>query len=155
MADPTGFLNLTFHDFDGEASNTRLRTAALTDVNIVAQEALVDALITAIEDVCIGLTAKRQHGNEQKLGIGSAATGGAQREMKWLVQYYDPTTLKQYTSEIPCPNVARLDVNDRAHADIGDAAEVDAFVDAFQAVVLTPDGNQPAITEITLVGRNV
>jgi hypothetical protein len=72
-----------------------------------------------------------------------------------LVQYHDSTTGRKYSVELPTADPAMIDPNDRAHAAIGDAGPVDAFITAFEAVVISRDGNAVVVDEITLVGRRV
>lgn len=148
-----GFFSQTFTDYDGEKSAIRGRTAVLTAANFDAQATARSEFIAALAAMVSGLNHKYSFGTEIINNLGKATSVNAQREYKWLVSYHDGTTLKGYSLEIPCANAARLDPNDRAHANIGDGAEVDAFVTEFESYFLTPDGNAPIVDEITLVGR--
>lgn len=148
-----GFFTQTFTDYDGENSAVRGRTTVLTAANFDAQATARSEFIAALAAMTLGLNHKYTFGTEILNNLGRATAEEAQRELKWLVSYHDGTTLKGYSMEIPCANTARLDPNDRAHAEIGDGAEVDAFVTEFQSYFLTPDGNSPIVDEITLVGR--
>ena len=148
-----GFYERTYNDYDGEKSNTRVRTEELTAVNFAAQLALSVTFASAMNAIVLGQVARYGLGNSYDISPEPAATPQAQRETKWLVQYHG-TDGKSYTLEIPCASHSMLDPNDRAHAEIGDAGAVDAFVAAFEAFVLDEAGTAVTIDEITLVGRN-
>jgi hypothetical protein len=156
MAD-VGRATVTFIDHDGERSSVSVRGTALTSVNYDAQEALWDTLRAAIGALTDGANvAVHTFGNFEKLQISNSSSEWCQRENKWLVQYHDQVTLDRYTIEIPCADLENhLDANDPVHADIGDAAQVDAFITAFEAYVLSKAGNAVTVDEITAVGRNV
>jgi len=151
----TGFMSMSYADYDNEVANLRLHVTAITAANHDAQTALHTALRLAIAGICDGVLLKESYGNEQKVAFGPAASSTIQRELKWLVQYHDGTTLQRLSAELPCADATQLDPNDRAHAEIGDAGVVDAFVAAFEAVVKSPAGNAVVIDEITLVGRQI
>jgi len=150
-----GFMTLSVADYDNEVGNIRVRVAAITAANHDAQVTLHDSLVTAIDGICNGLKIKRTYGNENVLAVGPDSNTGTQRELKWLVSYHDSSTLRRYSLELPCADVGQLDPNDRAHAEIGDAGVVDAFITAFEAVAKSPVGNAVTVDEITLVGRPV
>lgn len=154
MADK-GVFSVTYLDYDGEASNVRLPFVALTAGNFAATETALDALRDAITAITLGTMSKTVYGNEDLVSITKAAVSDAQRELKWLVQYHDTTSLKRYSCELPTADPAQLDAGDRLHANIGDAGVVDAFVTAFEAIIKSPTNGAVVVDEITLVGRNV
>lgn len=154
MAD-TGYSVFVFADFDGEKSSVRVRSTALNAGNFAAEETEHDALLSAIGAITLGEAVKHQFGNEETISIAPSDDDAAQREIKWLVQYHDATTFDRYTVELPCADTTKLDDEDRGNAEIGDAGVVDAFIVAFEAFVLTKNGNSAVVDEITLVGRNV
>jgi hypothetical protein len=149
-----GELHLSYLDYDGETGKTRLHWTAITAANFDAQNTLRTNLVTAIAGICNGVLAHWSFGNADSPAATPPADQTAQRELRWLVQYHDNSTLKKYKAEIPCPDMAVLDDNDRAHAEIGDGDVVDAFVTAFEAGVISDAGNAITVDEITLVGRN-
>lgn len=150
-----GFDQLSWADYNNEVGRTRLHATVLTAANFVAQGALRATLHTAIAGIVNGVLVKTAYGNDEIPFAGPAADPGTQRETKWLVQFHDVTTLKKYKIELPGADTAVLDPNDRAHAEIGDAGAVDAFVDAFEAYVISDQGGAVVVDEITLVGRNL
>lgn len=151
----TGQFNITYADYDGEKANAGVNVLALSAANYDAQETLRTAFVAAIEAMVLGELQKTEYGNRSLQSLDKAADPAAQRELKWLVQYHDATSLRRYSMEIPCADTDQLDPEDRANAEIGDAGIVDAFITAFEAYVLSPVGNAVEVDEITLVGRNV
>lgn len=150
-----GFDQLSWADYNNEVGRTRLHVTVLTAANFVAQGVLRASLHTSIAGIVNGVLVKTAYGNDDIPFAGPATDPGTQRETKWLVQFHDSVTLKKYKIELPGADTAQLDPNDRAHAEIGDAGVVDAFVTAFQDYVLSDVGNAVVVDEITLVGRNL
>lgn len=148
-----GFSSQTWTDYDGEHSNVRVHCVPLTAANFDAQATLRAALNVAVANITLGVLHKNMYGGEDLVSNNKATDVAAQRELKWLVSYIDDTTMTKYSIEIPTADVAQLDPNDRAHAEIGDAGVVDAFVTAFEAFARSPVGNSVTVEEITLVGR--
>lgn len=149
-----GFYTRSLKDYDGETTTFRVRAAQLNAGNIADQIALQAALGTAINDMVLGALNRITYGNEVDTPVVAASDPGAQRELKWLVNYHDTTTGKKLRAELGTANTARLDPNARGQAEMGDGAEVDAFVTAFEAYVLSDAGNAVAVDSIILVGRN-
>jgi hypothetical protein len=150
-----GVQTASFADYNGEIGSLSMNVAVRTAANWAAQETLMGDFFIALQAIVMGVRTQQFVGNRQTLSLEIAADQEAQREKKWLVQYHDATTLKRYNLEIPTADLSQLDPEDRAHAAIGDAGDVDAFIAAFEAYALTPDGNAPVVDEITFVGRNV
>lgn len=143
-------------DYDSEVGGLSFKVAARSAANWAAQETLAGnfkiALAAIVRDNTI---IKEEITNVTTSTPTPPDDVFAQRENKWRVDYHDGTTGKFYQVEIPCADLEVLDPNDRAHAHIGDEDVVDAFIAAFVAYALTPDGNAPIVDEITFVGRNV
>jgi hypothetical protein len=152
----TGYNGMTLRDYDNEVGRVRVRQETLTAANFDAQAALRGAFESAVVTMteCAAL-ASFSYGNEQTNSIVGAASTYAQRELKWLVQYHESGGTTPYSMTIPCAKTTLLDPNDKKHAHIGDAGVVDAFVTAFEAFVLGPNGSATVVDDITLVGRNV
>jgi hypothetical protein len=142
-------------DYDSEVTSFNIHHVALTAGNFAATETLLDSLRDAMAAITLGNVSKTRYGNEDLLSITPASAVTAQRELKWLVSYHDITSLLRYSVEIGCADTDQLDPNDRAHAEIGDAGLVDAFITAFEAVAKSPTGGAVVVDEITLVGRPV
>lgn len=152
----SGRTAITVRDYGNEAGTVNFHVPVLTAANFDAQVTLRGALQTALLGmIAVDMLAQIVSGNH----VLNTSVGDdnplAQRENKWLIQYHetgDPTVKGTYT--LPCADLSLLDPNDRAHAEIGDGGPVDAFVTAFEAYVLSENGNAIAIDEITFVGRN-
>lgn len=151
----TGKLTISHIDYDGEVSNSFAHVTVLSAANFDAQATLRTNYVAAVEAIVLGNLQKTEYGNMSLQSNSASDDQDAQRELKWLVSYHDTTSLKRYSLEIGTADVAQLDPNDRAHANIGDAGVVDAFVTAFEAYVLSPTGGAVSVDEITLVGRPV
>jgi len=150
-----GRFSATFSDFDGEKANTGVHCEILSAANYDAQATLRTAFNAALIAMQIGEFQSSQYGNVSVQSISKSDDADAQRERKWRVDYHDATTFKAYRIEIPCADSSLLDPQDRAHAEIGDAGVVDAFIAAFEAYALSEVGNAIVVDEITMVGRNV
>lgn len=151
----SGVFSISYRDYDGEVSNVRFPTATLTAANFDAQGTLQTALRNAIAAITLGEEAKYVASNELIVSLDAASSEAAQRELKWLVSYHTTSDNRRYTLEIPCADTGSLDPNDRAHAEIGDAGVVDAFVTAFEGIVRVDGTKVVVVDEITLVGRRV
>jgi len=148
-----GFDYNAWADYDNEVAGSRVTAPTLTAANFDAQAALRAAYHTAIAGIINGVLVTQNYGNFEHPNVGPAAAQGTRRELKWRVDFHDNVTLKKYKIELPTADVAVLDPNDRAHAFIGDAGAVDAFVTGMQNYVLSEVGNAITVDEITLVGR--
>jgi hypothetical protein len=149
-----GFYMRTLKDYDGEKTTFRVRATEVTAANFDAQATLRAALATAIAGITLGVYTRTAFGNEDTQVVADPSEPTCQRELKWLIQYRE-TGGGLYRVELGTADLTALDPNDRAHAHIGDSAEVDAFVAAFEAYAKGPGGGAVTIQEITLVGRNI
>lgn len=151
-----GYANRSYHDYDHESGSVQIYTPAWTSGNMVANEALLVTLWSAIDAITLGTMWKHELGNRyREANPADPVSDAAQRELKWMVSFHDSTTGKRYSIELPCADTAQLDPNDKKHANIGDADVVDAFVAAFEAIAKSEAGNAVVVDEITLVGRRV
>jgi len=150
-----GYLSTSHTDYDSEHANHRVYTTVLTAANFDAQAALRAAYQSAVEAIVLGIRWKYEFGTMIVNNVNPSSDAAAQVELKWMVSFHDNVTFKRYRVELPCADTAQLDPNDRAHANIGDAGVVDAFVTAFEAYALSEVGNAITVDEITLVGRPI
>ena len=151
------FVHARWNDYGSEGSTTTFKGPALTALNFDAQNTAVTALVDAVAGITLGLRVRYAVGNEFQTVSNAtpAADANAQRERKWLIYYTDGIAMKTYQMELPCANLAHLDPNNREAANIGDAGPVDAFIAAFEAYHLSPDGNAVTVDKIVHVGRNL
>lgn len=152
--------SFTLQDYSGELSTVQVHAdlGAETVAAAVAGgagsplEGLANAIgsLSAGDVITQGVTAVR------RITLSNTTNADAQRELKYLVRYFDETTLSRYSFEIPC-----ADVSNNAwfkpntdELDLGNAT-VAAAVTGIEAAVLSPDGNSIEVLGITLVGRNI
>lgn len=140
-------------DYDAETTVFRVNTTPISAANFDAQLALQVALGNAINGITLGTLQKIVYGNEIT-SPGVCNDPLAQRENKWLIRYRDDVTGEPYRLELGTADLTKLDPNNRGFAQMGDGAEVDAFVTAFEAYALSPEGNAVTVTSIQFVGRN-
>ncbi len=152
-----GLVSRSMIDYGSEIGTARMYMPELTSANFLAQSTKIAALQAAIQAICLSALSSYRLANlfHDPTRVKSGAQW-SQREMKWLIQYRDTVTGSQHSLAVPCADfMTHLDAGDRAHADMEDAGHVAAFVTAFEAVCLSPNGNAVDVTEITLVGRNL
>lgn len=154
MSSVIGRLKATYADYTGEKSSFNVNAAVLTAANFDAQMALKTAFLAAVGNVVIGRLLSVDVYNETLDAVSAPNEPTAQVELGWRVDYVDDTTFRKQSVTIAAPLMSLLDANDRAHAEIGDGADVDDFIAAWEAYAVTKDGNAPTVSEITLVGRN-
>jgi len=147
---------VTITDYSDENSTFGFTSVALTAGNIVAQTTALNAVGAATEALTIGHLSKQQVAQILVDDFALPTNPYAQREMKWLVRYADATTGKQYSLEIPAPDITDNVAPNSDVADLG-SADWSAWVDAFEAVAKAPDNATNAITVLSarLVGRNI
>lgn len=147
---------VTFRDFGipGERSTAQFPGPDVTSANIDTWLTETASLRTALEGITLGTVTKLTRVlSESPQPDTQPASQFAQRETKWLVRYHDAITGKKATLEVPTADLALLDPNSTGKADMTNAAIV-AFVTAFEAFVVGPDGNAAEVDELVHVGRN-
>jgi hypothetical protein len=156
----TSRFSLTLKDFDSEKSTCSFRVEQIDDTNFAATDALIDTLKTAIEGISAGVeVSDRRMYAYDTVNLVPPLDQGAQRELKWLVRYADAVTHVLYRVEIPVADTSLLD-NTSPDPNTRKSLAMDAgpgltFVDAFEAVVVSPDGNAVTVEQIILVGRSL
>jgi hypothetical protein len=147
--------NFTSKDYDAESTTHGFAVTELTAANFDAQVALQAAYELALGDMILGEAKKSLMGNYVETDALRSDDPFAQRELKWRVNYRDTSTGKVSHITIGTANTARLSDTKRAYADIGDGAEVDAFVAALEAFMLSDEGHSIEVIDMPLVGRNI
>lgn len=154
-----GKLIVTYADHEGEISTVTLPVSDLTAANIDAEYAEHLALRNALNAVLRGKELKYSVlAKISPQGVGRAADPEAQREEKALVRYYDDTTFKRATLELPCVDMTTQNPDYPGVFFLDGASNNDAdwetFVTAFEATVPGPSGNTSVVEDIIHVGRN-
>lgn len=148
-------LNLSFVDFDGEISNASVRGTTITAGNFTAQDALLDAIASAIDGVSVGNMYKDQRIlSEVETPKTLPALAWAQRETKWLVRYTDDVDSNGDGSfEIPAADLTLL-LTGTKNMNIASGAGL-ALVTALEAGMVSRLGNAISIVNVVHVGRNI
>jgi len=145
-------------DYSLENSNTRLTVEQLTSANVVADLALIDTLLAAMQAITLGqLKTSSVVFRKQDEDTAIPTDPNAQRERKWLVVYHDTTTGKKYRAEIPTADLSGTNLQTNSDkANLADT-QIAAFVTAFEAIVKDPDTglNDVAIDYIQHVGKRL
>jgi len=145
----------SFRDYDGEPSSFRVNSALLTSGNIVAQTAAASALLTALAGITIGIIAKNQLiAYNTTLSSVLPTNPIAQRESKWLVLSQDNVTHKLFRNEIPTADLTLLTNHSEFITDFTPAA-LAAFKTAWEAFVLSEDGNACTLISLQAVGKRL
>jgi len=155
MAAPTSSIDLSWRDYGGEPSNVGLWVTTLTAANIVAQTTLINNLATALSAVTLGEQQK------QTIKLSTIAISAdlptspfAQRESKWLLRFHAATSLKKFTAEVPCADLALLIPNTEMADMTG--TEFANLKTAWELVVRDPDDNELTILDSAqFVGRKL
>lgn len=148
------YYSQTYLDYSGEKSNVRLRVEEITTANIASQLTQVTALGAAIAALSIGTLHKASLIQDDSLISNTKPTSPfAQRETKWLVIYRDTVTEQLYSYEIPCADLSAANLSGNTDDANLSSSEWAAFITAFEAVVLSPDGNAVDVVSAKHVGR--
>lgn len=144
-------------DFSDELSLFSANVPVQTSVNI--DQIITDslALSAALEGVSLGVQATRKLTNNFAADDGALpAESESQREMAWLVTYRDTVEDRRYTVSIPCPDVTNEDlfVQGTGLAFLGDPLWT-AFITAFEALIISQDGNAVSVESARFTGRNL
>lgn len=150
-------LSITVRDYGGagERSTMQFEGTPITPLNYEDELALMQTLRAAALAMQLGSETKYVVTTVESPQPGDPPVSKfAQRETKWLVRYKDATTGKAAQVEIPCADLSLLDANSNGRAD-RTLQKVINFVNAFEAYVSGPDGNDAEVVEIVHVGRNL
>lgn len=146
-------LTLTTRDYSDETSTTSYEGVDLTAGNFAAQNALMDTLAAAQQDIQVG----HVFGDARLASIaqiaGVVGSPYAQREMKWLVGFTDNVTGLKHSIEIPAPALSFLNPG----TDVADitGTEMAAYKAAFEAFYRVGGTNAVTLNTLRLVGRNL
>ena len=155
-----GRFTMTYADYDAEVSSVSYPGSDLIEANITQEFADALALQTATEAVVRGLLLRTEHvAKTSPQAVGKSDDEEAQREEKALVRYYDDTTFKRATLEIPCVDMTLQHPNRPGYfyqaGTSGHETAWGDFVTAFEAFVPGPSGNAAVIEEIIHIGRRL
>lgn len=150
-----GFYNRKLKDYDGENSSVTVHAADLNAGNIATELTLQSNFGAALNNITLGSLQTIRYGNGVDALSAAPSDVWAQRELKWFVQFRDTVNGEPGHFTVPTADATKLDPNNRGHAYIGDAGDVDAFITAAEAYVKSRDGNAIEILDITLIGVGI
>lgn len=152
-------VSAAYKDNAGQKSTVQFTVRDMTAANLddIADE--FSALRTALEPYTLAhLNSYELVQNRVFVSNGSAANAAARRELKMLLTYEDSVTHKLYQHEIPAPELtnAALWTNNAGRTfAVESGAEWTALEAAFEAMVVSPDGNTVILQSAEIVGRNL
>lgn len=148
-------LTMRYLDHNSEASSFSVPGVDLTAANLIAQQALMAALVAATGGIIIGtLNRETVLLSDTLISAVPATNPFAQRETKWLVTWVDTVTDEVHQSEIPTADLAEL-VPNGGTLNVAAASAGEDFVNAFEAFVRGNGVNTVQVAEIRHVGRNL
>jgi len=143
----------TFNTFDQSSEPTSFSVhAASGTMDLSTIPAAVTNLITAIDTELVDWTPIAYNANITRR-LSTASVGEGNREDKLEFKYFDNTTFKAYTVEVPC---RKGDLATESGSDLIPLATWETLTKpAFEAIARSPDGNAVTLAQVRLIGRNV
>jgi len=140
---------LTIHDRSREDGTMRFHTLDTITTGLTD-------LITTIQDLSLGVVAKRSATKSVTISNAYPTVNEAQREKILQVSYQDNVTLSTHTTQIPAIDMSLLTfLGATDMVDIATGDEMIAFVTAFNANVKSPLGNAVTVLSAEFQGRNL
>jgi len=135
-------------DWDGQKRQFSFDTDVVTAANHDAQKTLHDALIAAVADVTLGALDFEEFvaDREEIRPVVKAAVAAAQINIEFIVTYIDDVNSAVMHVRIPTADVTD-DTLFMPNSHIWDPTDAKwvAFISAFEAYVMSPDGNAVTI----------
>jgi len=148
---PDNKMSLNTLDQSSEPTGFQVHIASGA-VDLSTTPATLTNLVTAIDTELVDWTAVSYSATITKR-LSTASVGEGNREDKLELKYYDNTTFKPYTVEIPCRKGSLVT---ETGSDLIPLATWETLTKpAFEAYVKSPDGNAVTLGQVRLIGRNV
>lgn len=109
------------------------------------------AIVTALDAELVDWTPVSYTMNSTRR-LSTTAVGEGNREDKLEFKYFDNTTFKPYTVEVPC---RKGTLATETGSDLIPPATWPDTKTAFEAYAKSPDGNAVTLAQVRLIGRNV
>jgi len=148
-----GFFTIQMQDRDDDSRQFTLPTTQVSAANHDAQYALSQALVAAIEGISRLTTRQWDFGARRtETGDPRPTAGSAQVNIEWQVTYVEDTTLEVRTVRIGGANLDLTDIL-LPGSNVADltATEMAAFVTAFEAYVVGPNGNAVTVSQVAFL----
>lgn len=153
----THSIHYSFRDYSRELSGVTFHIQPITVGTIAGIVTFVGVLRDDIDALTLGVAAKEKIVMDDTVLSATAPTDqGAQRELKWLVDYEGVTSHKTYQWEIPTADPT-LVLPGTDIADLTLTPWVDFITDVEFATIRVPGSDTEGINILgaTLVGRNL
>lgn len=147
--------SITYNDYSNEKSSLSFPVPdiAAGGGNWDSVLAGAAAIATAIDAMTLCDNSREALNAVQSIGQDTPTNPAAQREFGVRVFYLDDTNGKKYHLTIPGPDLANLETNPGSDLlDLTGTLEA-AFVTAFEAGAVSPDGNSVTVWKMVIVGR--
>jgi len=147
---PDNKMSFNTLDQSGEPTGFQVHIAAGA-IDLSTVPAALTAVVTALDTELVDWTAISYTGNVTRR-LSTASVGASNREDKLELKYFDNTTFKPYTVEVPC---RKGTLATEVGSDLIPEATWTATKTAFEAYAKSPDGNAVTLAQVRLIGRNV
>lgn len=138
-------------DYDGQRRQFSFDSAVITAANHDAQKTEHDNLVAAIADVTLGNLDFEEFvaDREQIRPLVNPAGASAQVNIEWVITYVDDVTTSEYNVRVPTADITDTTLF-AAGSNLWDPTDAKwvTFVAAFEAHVLSPDGNAVTVQQV-------
>jgi len=138
-------------DYDGQTRQFSFDTAVITAANHDAQKTEHDNLVAAIADVTLGALDFEEFvaDREQIRPLVKAGGASAQVNIEWVVTYVDDVTTAVFNVRVPTADVTDTTLF-ATNSNLWDPADAKwvTFIAAFEAHILSPDGNAVSLQQV-------
>jgi hypothetical protein len=154
---PAHFGSFTFLDATREKSSMTFNFGPITAVTLPGFLTQFADLRTKTEAITLGALASDQWtGDRTVYSVTPPTDRNAQRERKFLVIYRDNTSLALYRVEIPTADYGIATFGPSGdEIIIGTSGPIYDWVQSFQTLARSPEGNAVTVISIKGVGRNI
>jgi hypothetical protein len=154
---PAHFGSFTFMDATREKSSMSFNFGAITAVSLPGFLTQFADLRTKTQAITLGALASDQWtGDRTVYSVTPPTDRNAQRERKFLVIYRDNSSLALYRVEIPTADYGIATFGPTGdEIIIGTSGAIYDWVQSFQTIAKSPEGNAVTVISIKGVGRNI
>jgi hypothetical protein len=138
-------------DYDGQRRQFSFDAAVITAANHDAKKSDHDDLVAAIADVTLGALDFEEFvaDRESIRPLVKAASAAAQVNIEWVITYVDDVNSAIYNVRVPTADLTD-DTLFMPNSNIWDPTDAKwvTFIAAFEAYVLSPDGNAVSVQQV-------
>jgi len=154
---PAHFGSFTYMDHTGEKSSMQFNFGAITVASLPGFLTQFGTLRDKTDALTLGtLVADQWVGDRTIYSNIRPSDRNAQRERKFLVIYEDTSTRARYRIEIPTADYSLVEFAPQGdNIIIPDSGPLKEWIDAFEALAKSPEGNTVSVIAVKGVGRNI